>query len=71
MKQIVKKEDQYFQLAKTVIDSWHSCMNVLVEDDAWNWVDEVSNQVTIQINILKRIKQLAIEQDFGNKLPIQ
>ena len=65
------KEDQYFQLAKVVIDSFHSCMNVLVEDDAWNWVDEVSNQLTIQINLLKKIKQLAIDQNFGSKLPIQ
>jgi hypothetical protein len=71
MKQIVQKEEQYLQLAKTVIDSWHSCMDVLVEDDAWHWVDEVSLQVIIQISLLKKIKRLAIEQDFGNKLPIQ
>ena len=64
------KEEQYLQLGKAVIDSWHSCMNVLVEDGAWNWVDEVSNQLTIQINLLKKIKQLAIVQNLGNKLPV-
>ena len=65
------KEEQYLQLAKAVIDSWHSCMTVLVQDDEWRWVDEVSNQIQIQINLLKNIKQLAIEQNFGSKLPMQ